>query len=89
MYGYFHDATKVYLILEYAPGGEVYKELQKTERFGEEKTSRYIAATGESLTFSIDFDFVVFCSNCLKLTKVEKLAARKPAAVKRVIRRAK
>lgn len=49
LYGYFHDATKIYLILEYAPGGEVYKELQKTERFDEQKTSQYIASTARAL----------------------------------------
>ena len=29
MYGFFWDKKKIYLILEYAPGGELYKELQK------------------------------------------------------------
>ena len=28
LYGYFYDATRVYLILEYAARGELYKELQ-------------------------------------------------------------
>ena len=69
MYGYFHDATKVYLILEYAPGGEVYKELKETKRFDEQKTSQYIAATGESLTF-----LVVLCFT--RGIEVEVLAAR-------------
>jgi serine/threonine protein kinase len=27
MYGFFYDADKIYLILEYTPGGELYKEL--------------------------------------------------------------
>ena len=35
LYGYFHDKTRVYLILEYAPRGELYKELQKHTRFPE------------------------------------------------------
>lgn len=39
MYGYFYDATRVYLILEYAPRGELYKELQKEKRFSEERTA--------------------------------------------------
>lgn len=29
MYGFFWDDKKIYLILEYAPGGELYKELKK------------------------------------------------------------
>jgi serine/threonine protein kinase len=29
MYGFFWDEKKIYLILEYAPGGELYKELKK------------------------------------------------------------
>jgi aurora kinase A len=29
MYGYFHDETRVYLILEYASNGELYKLLKE------------------------------------------------------------
>lgn len=29
LYGFFHDEQNIYLILEYAPDGEVYKELKK------------------------------------------------------------
>ncbi|XP_061487196.1 aurora kinase A isoform X1 [Rhineura floridana] len=39
LYGYFHDATRVYLILEHAPRGEVYKELQKLSKFDEQRTA--------------------------------------------------
>nr|XP_009917986.1 PREDICTED: aurora kinase A-like isoform X2 [Haliaeetus albicilla] len=39
LYGYFHDVTRVYLILEYAPRGEVYKELQKLTKFDEQRTA--------------------------------------------------
>lgn len=37
MYGYFHDESRIYLILEYAPKGELYKELsaQPNKRFDE------------------------------------------------------
>jgi len=27
LYGFFHDEEKIYLILEYIPGGELYKDL--------------------------------------------------------------
>ena len=39
LYGYFHDATRVYLILEYAPLGAVYRELQKLSKFDEQRTA--------------------------------------------------
>jgi serine/threonine protein kinase len=37
LYGYFHDEEKLYLMLEYAGGGELFRKLQKTKdgRFGE------------------------------------------------------
>jgi serine/threonine protein kinase len=36
MYGYFYDDERVYLILEYAAKGEVYKELTNCHHFSEE-----------------------------------------------------
>jgi serine/threonine protein kinase len=44
MYGFFYDEKKIYLILEYAPGGELYKDLkkQKNQRYTEDKASNYI-----------------------------------------------
>ena len=44
LYGFFWDERRIYLILEYAPGGELYKELQKSEhhRFSEPKASNYV-----------------------------------------------
>jgi hypothetical protein len=39
MFGYFHDKARVYLILEFAPRGELYKELQRNERFDEKRTA--------------------------------------------------
>ncbi len=30
LYGFFWDSRRIYLILEYAPGGELYKELKKS-----------------------------------------------------------
>jgi aurora kinase A len=42
MYGYFHDDSRVYLILEFAPNGELFKELQAqpNKRFTEERLVR-------------------------------------------------
>jgi hypothetical protein len=31
MYGFFFDFKNIYLILEYATGGEVYKDLMSTD----------------------------------------------------------
>jgi len=39
MYGYFYDETRVYIILEYAAKGEIYKELQKCVRFNDQRTA--------------------------------------------------
>jgi len=44
MYGYFWDENKIYLILEYAIGGELFEELrqQPLYRFDEERSADYI-----------------------------------------------
>ncbi|XP_062445058.1 aurora kinase A [Rhea pennata] len=51
LYGYFHDVTRVYLILEYAPRGEVYKELQKLTKFDEQRTATYITQLADALSY--------------------------------------
>lgn len=40
LYGYFHDSKRVYLIIEYAAQGELYKQLRKHGRFPEKKAAR-------------------------------------------------
>lgn len=40
LYGYFHDAEKVYIMLEFAGQGEMYKQLQRQNRFSEKRSSR-------------------------------------------------
>mmetsp|Transcript_3088 Transcript_3088/g.10114 ORF Transcript_3088/g.10114 Transcript_3088/m.10114 type:complete len:311 (+) Transcript_3088:91-1023(+) len=49
LYGYFHDRTRVYLILEYAAGGELFKELTKQGRFTEPRSAEYIAQLAHAL----------------------------------------
>lgn len=39
LFGYFYDNKKVYLILEYAPQGELYNKLRKAGRFSNEVAS--------------------------------------------------
>lgn len=43
MFGYFWDEEKIYLILEYCPGGELYKALTKAGRFSEPVAAKYIS----------------------------------------------
>ena len=58
LYGYFHDDTRVYLILEYAPRGEMYKELQKQRRFSEEQAATYIAELADALKYCHSKDVI-------------------------------
>jgi aurora kinase len=51
LYGYFYDESRVYLILEYAARGELYKELQKCVRFDEQRTATYIASLANALVY--------------------------------------
>ncbi|KAG5053764.1 hypothetical protein GLYMA_03G021700v4 [Glycine max] len=39
LYGWFHDSERVYLILEYAHNGELYKELSKKGHFNEKQAA--------------------------------------------------
>mmetsp|Transcript_15521 Transcript_15521/g.33685 ORF Transcript_15521/g.33685 Transcript_15521/m.33685 type:complete len:342 (+) Transcript_15521:429-1454(+) len=51
LYGYFYDKEKVYLILEYAAKGELYKELQRAGRFDEKKTATYMVQLARALSY--------------------------------------
>lgn len=51
LYGYFYDDKRVYLILEYAPKGELYKELTKKSKFSEKASATYIAQLADSLRY--------------------------------------
>ncbi|XP_076234055.1 aurora kinase C [Calliopsis andreniformis] len=53
MYGYFHDDKRVYLILEYAPNGELFKKLnaQPEKRFDEVTTATYISQLADALIY--------------------------------------
>lgn len=54
LYGYFYDAARVYLILEYAPGGELYKELTKCTKFDEKQAALYISQLADALHYCHD-----------------------------------
>ncbi|KAJ1438357.1 kinase-like domain-containing protein [Ochromonadaceae sp. CCMP2298] len=42
MFGFFWDEARIYIILEFAPGGELYKQLTNRGHFSETLTARYI-----------------------------------------------
>lgn len=42
LYGWFHDSKRVFLILEYAHNGELYKELSKRGHFSEKQAATVI-----------------------------------------------
>ena len=51
MYGYFWDEKRIYIILEFAPGGELYKVLTSKGRFSEHTTAKYILDLAKALSY--------------------------------------
>ncbi|KAI8364323.1 kinase-like domain-containing protein [Choanephora cucurbitarum] len=51
LYGYFHDETRVFLILEYAAKGELYTELKKRLKFTEPEAANYVAQMANALLY--------------------------------------
>jgi serine/threonine protein kinase len=51
LYGYFYDTNRIYLILEYSNGGELYKILQAERTFSEAKTAKYISQLASALHY--------------------------------------
>jgi aurora kinase len=51
LFGHFHDKKRVFLILEYAGKGELYKHLQRERRFSERKAAFYIAQMAAALKY--------------------------------------
>eukprot|EP00049_Salpingoeca_infusionum_P000339 m.39210 g.39210 ORF g.39210 m.39210 type:complete len:330 (+) comp10288_c0_seq1:58-1047(+) len=54
LFGYFHDDKRVYLILEFATGGELYKVLQDHGRFTEAVAADYVYQLSLSLIYCHD-----------------------------------
>jgi aurora kinase, other len=40
LYGYFYDEKRIFLMLEFAGKGELYKQLRRHEKFSERRASR-------------------------------------------------
>eukprot|EP00048_Salpingoeca_helianthica_P018172 m.241110 g.241110 ORF g.241110 m.241110 type:complete len:381 (-) comp23989_c0_seq1:27-1169(-) len=51
LFGYFHDDTRVYLILEYAPKGELFKELKRVGHFDEHRAAHLVKQMAEALQY--------------------------------------
>lgn len=51
MYNYFYDEKRIYLILEYAAKGELYKELQKYGRFPEDRAAKLMFQMADALAY--------------------------------------
>eukprot|EP00177_Eucheuma_denticulatum_P008197 GFKZ01014921.1.p1 GENE.GFKZ01014921.1~~GFKZ01014921.1.p1 ORF type:complete len:340 (+),score=40.77 GFKZ01014921.1:561-1580(+) len=50
LFGYFYDDTRIFLILEYAARGELYKQLNGS-RFDEPRSANYIASLAHALRY--------------------------------------
>lgn len=51
LYGHFHDSKRIFLILEYAGKGELYKHLRRAQRFPEWQGALYIAQMAAALKY--------------------------------------
>jgi serine/threonine protein kinase len=51
LYGYFHDKNRIFLILEFAGLGELYKQLCKAGKFSEKRSARYTDQMADALAY--------------------------------------
>lgn len=51
LFGHFHDAKRIFLILEFAGQGELYKHLRREQRFPEPKAAQYVAQMAAALKY--------------------------------------
>lgn len=60
LYGYFHDDARIYLILEYAPKGTLFKELQAQplKRFDERQSAIYVKSLASALQYLHERDVI-------------------------------
>lgn len=50
-FGWFHDSRRIFIIQEFAAGGELYKSLRKAGRFSQRRAASYAAQVGQSLAY--------------------------------------
>lgn len=67
-YNYFHDRKRVFLVLEYAPRGELYKELQRYGRFDDQRTATVRHCSMKRGAILLSMEAVSFCKivSCLQ-----------------------
>ncbi|KAM7275951.1 hypothetical protein ACFE04_017817 [Oxalis oulophora] len=58
LYGWFHDAERIFLILEYAHRGELYGEIKKKGYLSEKQAATYIASLTEALAYCHEKDVI-------------------------------
>lgn len=51
LFGYFYDETRVFLILEFAAQGELYKDLTRLGAFDEPRAAGYVASLAHALDY--------------------------------------
>ncbi|KAJ6569501.1 other/AUR protein kinase [Mycena capillaripes] len=51
LYGFFHDEKRIFLMLEFAGQGELYRQLSKHGSFSERRSSRYIDQMADALIY--------------------------------------
>ena len=51
LFGHFHDTKRIFLILEFAGKGELYKHLRKAQKFPEWQAAQYIAQMASALKY--------------------------------------
>lgn len=60
LYGYFHRDTEVFIIMEYAPNGNLLKKMYKqpNKRFDEKSAARYILECADALIYLHERDII-------------------------------
>ena len=51
LYGYFHDKSRIFMMLEFAGKGELYRQLSKQGCFSEKRSARYIDQMSDALMY--------------------------------------
>ncbi|CAF3730814.1 unnamed protein product [Adineta steineri] len=51
LYGFFHDEQRIYLLLEYAPGGELYRRMQTEKVLRESEAAGYVYQLCNALNY--------------------------------------
>ncbi|KAJ1368288.1 hypothetical protein KIN20_030732 [Parelaphostrongylus tenuis] len=49
--GYFHDQQRIYIILEFAEGGNLYERLKREVKLGEAEAAKYVRQLADALSY--------------------------------------